>query len=145
MKRNPLSASPALAVTALAAVGSAVLGIAASATAAAPPAAPTSLTLHAGHAAVAPRHKDTLTATLRSLGKPVAGEPVTLESRTAGSRRFGNPVDAGTTDSNGQVAVPVAPGNSKGHKEQYRVVFAGDAGHKASHSAVITVTVTATG
>jgi 5-hydroxyisourate hydrolase-like protein (transthyretin family) len=136
MKHTPLLVPAALAVAAAAAVG-----FAASAAASAPATRPTSLTLHAAHVTTAPRHKDALTATLRSLGKPVAGEPVTLESRTAGSRAFGNPVDAGTTDSNGQITVPLVPGNSKGHKEQYRVVFAGDATHKGSRSAVITVTV----
>jgi hypothetical protein len=141
MKRMSLLAPVVLA----SAAAVATLGFAIEAGAAAPTARPTSMTLHAAHATAAPRHKDALTATLRSHGKPLAGEPVTLESRTPGSRRFGNAVDAGTTDANGQVSVPVVPGNSKGHKEQYRVVFAGDATHQASHSAVITVTVVATG
>lgn len=123
------------------AAAAAIAGFAASATAAAPAVKPTSLTLHAAHATVAPKHKDSLTATLRSLGKPLAGEPVALESRAAGSRKFANPTPIGTTDSNGHVTVPVVPGNKKGHKEQYRVVFAGDATHKASHSSVITITV----
>lgn len=135
--RKTLGASVVLAGAAAATIA----GMTASAVAAAPAAKPTSLTLHASHASVAPKHKDSLTATLRSHGKPVAGEPVALESRTAGSRAFANPTPIGTTDDKGQVIVPVVPGNSKGHKEQYRVVFAGDATRRASHSSVITVTV----
>jgi len=125
----------------LSAAAAAVTGSTTSAFAARPAAHPTTLTLHAAHATIAPKHKDGLTATLRSLGKPVAGAPVVLESRASDTRKFGNPTDIGTTDDHGQVIVPVTPGNKKGHKEQYRVVFAGDATHRASHSSVITITV----
>jgi hypothetical protein len=113
-----------------------------SAVAATPAARPTSLTLKAAHAAVAPKHKISLTATLKSSGKPVAGETLYLVSRTAGSKKFGNPVAIDSvTDANGRLTVPVIPGNKKGHKQQYEVTFTGDAQHKASHSSVITVTV----
>lgn len=135
--RKSVTTSVALA----AAAAAAITGVTTSAFAAPTATRPTALTLHAAHSSVAPRHKDTLTATLRSLGKPVANAPVVLESRAADTRKFGNPTDIGTTDDHGQVAVPVTPGNKKGHKEQYRVVFAGDATHRASHSSVITVTV----
>lgn len=129
------------AAVAVCAAATTIAGVAVSASAAVPAVRPTSLTLHAARATVAPKHKDSLTATLRSLGKPVANAAVVLESRTAGSRAFSNPTAVGTTDDNGSVTVPVVPGNKKGHKEQYRVIFAGDAAHHASRSSVITVTV----
>jgi len=125
-----------------AAAAAAITAVTPTAYAARPAAHPTALTLHAAHATVAPKHKDTLTATLRSLGKPLANAAVALESRAAGSHSFGSTTAIGTTDDHGRVVVPVTPGNRKGHKEQYRVVFAGDDTHRASHSSVITVTVT---
>jgi hypothetical protein len=103
----------------------------------------TNVVLEAGRSTVAPKHKVSLTATLKSAKHRLAGEELWLESRDAASRRFGNPVDMGTTDANGQVTVPVAPGNHKGTKAQYRVVFRADTGYKGSHSRVITITVAA--
>jgi hypothetical protein len=103
----------------------------------------TNVLLRAARSTVAPKHKVSLTATLKSAKHRLAGEELWLEKRDAGTHKFGNPVDIGTTDSNGQVTVPVVPGNHKGAKEQYRVVFQGDTGYKASHSSVITVTVSA--
>jgi 5-hydroxyisourate hydrolase-like protein (transthyretin family) len=126
------------------AVGASVAAASAAvpAVAATPAAKPTTLALKAAHATVAPKHKVSLTATLKSHGKPVVGASVSLESRSAGSRKFGNPVAIdGVTDANGRIVVPVVPGNKKGHKQQYEVTFAGDAQHKASHSSVITITV----
>jgi len=46
-----------------------------------------------------------------------------------------------TTDSKGHVALTVTPGTRKGQKEQYELVFAGTTAIKASHSSVITITV----
>jgi 5-hydroxyisourate hydrolase-like protein (transthyretin family) len=123
-------------------VAAATTLVAAPALAAAPAVKPTALTLKAAHATVAPKHKVSLTATLKSQGKPVAGASVSLESRSQGSTKFGNPVPVdGVTDAAGRITVPVVPGNKKGHKQQYEVTFAGDAQHKASHSRVITITV----
>ena len=103
----------------------------------------TSVLLKAAKTSVAPKHKTALTATLKSGKHRLAGEELWLEKRDAGTHKFGSPVDIGATDSDGKVTLPVVPGNHKGHKEQYRVVFQGDSGWKASHSAVVTVTVSA--
>jgi hypothetical protein len=103
----------------------------------------TKVLLKAGRSSVAPKHKVSLTATLESAKHRLSGEDLWLETRDAAGRKFGNPVDLGTTDSSGQITVPVTPGNHKGTKTQYRVVFQGDTGYKASHSRVITITVAA--
>ena len=103
----------------------------------------TNILLKAAKSTVAPKHKTSLTATLKSAHHRLAGEELWIEERDASTHKFASPIGIGTTDSNGQVTVPVVPGNHKGHKEQYRVVFQGDTGYKASHSAVITVTVAA--
>ncbi len=103
---------------------------------------PTSITLKAAHATTAPKHKVSLTATLKSGKKRLAGETLYLEKRDASTHKFSDPVAITTpTDANGQTSVPVTPGNKKGHKEQYRVVFQGDSAYNASRSAVITITV----
>ena len=131
----------------LASVGTALLaGATVTALAASPALAtttthPTSLTLKAAHASVAPKHKDRLTATLKAGTHRLAGEPVYLESRSAGAKKFSAPVSIGTTDAKGTVSVSVVPGRRKGHREQYRVIFKGDAKYGRSHSAVITLTV----
>ena len=101
----------------------------------------TSVLLRAARATVAPKHKVSLTATLKSAKGHLAGQELWLEQRDAGTHKFGNPVDLGVTDPDGQVAVPVVPGNHQGDKQQYRVVFQGATGYKASHSSVITITV----
>jgi hypothetical protein len=101
----------------------------------------TNILIRAAKSTVAPKHKTTLTATLKSAKHRLAGEELWLEQRDKGTHKWGAPVDMGTTDSNGQVAVPVTPGNHKGTKEQYRVVFQGDTGYRASHSSLITITV----
>jgi hypothetical protein len=104
---------------------------------------PTNVVLKAGRSTVAPKHKLSLTATLKSARHRLAGEELWLQTRDAASHKFGNPIDVGPTDANGQVTVPVSPGNHKGTKTQYRLVFQGDTGYKASHSSVITITVAA--
>jgi hypothetical protein len=101
----------------------------------------TTVLLKASKSTVAPKHKDTLTATLKSARRAVTGETLYLEKREAGSRKFSNPIAVGATDANGHVVISVVPGNKKGVKEQGRVVFQGDTGYKSSHSRVITVTV----
>jgi hypothetical protein len=103
----------------------------------------TELALKAGRSTVAPKHKLSLTATLKSANRRLASEELWLERRDAGTNKFGDPVDIGPTDANGQFTVPIAPGNHQGNKTQYRVVFQGDTGYRASHSSIITVTVAA--
>lgn len=103
---------------------------------------PTSLTISAGHKSVKPRHSANLVATLKSGHTPVVGATVSLEQRSRSSKSWSAPVAIdGVTDTAGHVTIPVTPGNHEGAKVQFRVVFAGDSQYKASHSAVITVTV----
>lgn len=128
-----------LAAASLGLVGLAV--VPANAATAKPVKAPTSLTLKAHHSTVAPKHKDTLTGTLKSGRTRIAGATVTLEKRSAGSHKSWTVVTTKTTDANGHVTLTVTPGSHKGHKEQYELKYAGDATHKASHSSIITITV----
>lgn len=100
----------------------------------------TAITLKAAHSTVAPKAKDSLTATLKSGSRRLAGETVQLEKRAAGARHW-TTVSSKTTGSKGETTWTVTPGTRKGQKEQYEVVFAGTKAYKASHSAVITVTV----
>jgi 5-hydroxyisourate hydrolase-like protein (transthyretin family) len=130
---NPLR--PAAVIGAVALAG---LGVTPALAATAPK--PTSLTLKAAHSSVAPKTKDTLTATLKSGTKPVAGEPVKLEKRAAGAKSW-TLVSSKTTNAKGQTSWSVVPGSKKGQKEQYELVFSGNKSYKASHSSVITVTV----
>lgn len=103
-------------------------------------ATPTSLALKAAKSTVAPNQKDTLTGTLKAGSKALAGESVKLEKRAAGAKSF-TLVTTKKTDSKGHVTLVVTPGSKKGGKEQYELVFAGTKTYKASHSSVITVTV----
>lgn len=103
-------------------------------------AAPTSVSLKAAHSSVAPKHKDTLTGTLKSGGRALAGQTVVLEQRAAGSKGFAV-VAQKATDAQGHVSLSVVPGTRKGQKEQYELVFRGTQAYKASHSSVITLTV----
>lgn len=108
--------------------------------AATPAARPTALTLKAAKSTVAPKQKDTLTGLLKSGTKALAGQSVKLEKRAAGARSF-TVVATKTTDSKGHVVLTVTPGTRKGQKEQYELVFAGTKSYKASHSSIITITV----
>jgi hypothetical protein len=108
--------------------------------AAKPAARPTSLTLKAAKSTVKPNQKDTLTGTLKSGNTPLAGKDIKLMKRDA-SKRTWTYVSTKTTDAKGHVTLVVTPGTHKGKKEQYELVFAGDAKDKASHSSVITLTV----
>lgn len=101
---------------------------------------PTSLTLKAAKSTVAPRQKDTLTGTLKSGNKALAGQSVSLLERAPGAKHW-SVVTTKTTDSLGHVALTVTPGRRKGQKEQYEVLFKGTSSYKGSHSSVITVTV----
>ena len=104
---------------------------------------PTSLTLKAAKSMVATNAKDTLTGTLKSGNAADAGESVRLVKRAAGTTKFSNTGISKRTDVKGQVTLTVTPGTRKGQKEQFMLVFNGDAAKhlKGSHSAVITVTV----
>ena len=127
-------------VTALLAAGLVAAPVAA-ATPSKPKVHSTAVTLKSAHATTKPKHKVSITATLKSGHTRVAGETLYLEQRDATTHKFSNPVAIGTTDGSGQVSVPVTPGNHKGKKEQYRVVFQGDSGYKHSRSGVITISV----
>jgi hypothetical protein len=106
----------------------------------APTTKPTSLTIKAAKSTVARNQKDTLTGTLKSGKKVLAGETVKLEKRAAGAKHF-TVVATKTTTAKGQVTLVVTPGTKKGQKEQYELVFSGTKSYKASHSSIITVTV----
>ena len=122
----------------------AIAGILAASLTAAPAlasaAVPTSLTLKAAHSSVAPKAKDTLTGYLKAGKLALANQTVKLEQRASGAKTF-KVVATKTTDANGKVVLTVTPGTKKGQKEQYELVFAGTKTYKASHSAIITVTV----
>jgi hypothetical protein len=104
-------------------------------------ATPTSLTLKAAKSSVAHNTKDSLTGTLKDAkSKALAGETVVLEKRAYGTKSF-TVAATKKTNSKGQVVLTVTPGSRKGQKEQYELVYKGSATHKASHSQVITVSV----
>jgi hypothetical protein len=102
---------------------------------------PTSLTLKAAKSSVVHNQKTTLTGTLKAGTKPLSAQPVILEKRAAGAKAW-SVVSSKNTSSKGTVSYVVTPGTKKGQKEQYYLVFKGNAKYKASHSAVITITVT---
>jgi len=81
-------------------------------------------------------HADAVSGVLRSHRKPVAGETVTLDSRTGKKPRWAA-VGTGTTGTDGSVSFTVAPAA----RTQYKLVFAGDTttGFRKSHSNVITL------
>jgi 5-hydroxyisourate hydrolase-like protein (transthyretin family) len=107
-------------------------------------ATPTSLTIKAAHSTVAPKAKDTLTGLLKSGNTPLAGKTVSLMRRAAGGKTF-TLVSNKVTDSKGRVVLTAVPGTKKGH-EQYELVYkggkAGAITYKASHSQIITISVT---
>ena len=102
---------------------------------------PTSLTLKAAKTSVVHNQKTTLTGTLKAGTKRLGGESVVLEKRASGAKSW-SVVSTKTTSSKGTVTYTVVPGTRKGQKEQYELVFKGTKMYKASHSAVITITVT---
>lgn len=147
-----ITRSAALGVSAVTA-----LAVAAPAFATAKP-APTSLNLRAAHATVKAHTKDTFTATLTSSGKPVAGQTLSLQERTAPTTghkttwtTVASPscVPAGcVTGTNGKVTFTVTPpiaSHKNTQKDQYRAVYAGGTvgttTYGKSHSAIVTVTV----
>lgn len=77
-------------------------------------------------------HKsDVINGLLRSRRHGLAGETILLESRTA-HHRF-DAVGSATTNAHGLVSFTVTPTA----RTFYKLVFKGDATHRASHSAVI--------
>ena len=79
-------------------------------------------------------HADALTGVLRDGRTGVAGETITLDSRTGKKPRWAV-VTTGTTGADGSVTFPVAPTV----KTQFKMVFAGDSTYRKSHSNVITL------
>ena len=82
-------------------------------------------------------HKaDAISGLLRSHHKGVAGETVSLESRSGKKPRF-VVVGTSTTAADGTVSFTVAPAV----KTQFKLVFAGDSAFRKSHSNTITLVV----
>jgi len=81
-------------------------------------------------------HADAITGILRDEHTRVAGETITLDSRTGKKPRW-TVVATGTTDTNGSVTFTVAPTT----RTQFKLVFAGDSTFRKSHSNVITLNV----
>ena len=79
-------------------------------------------------------HADAISGVLRVRHTGVAGETVTLESRTGKKPRW-TAVASGTTAANGSVGFTVAPSV----RTQFKLVFSGDATHRRSASNVITL------
>jgi hypothetical protein len=140
-------------VLALAAVGSVCIAAPALAAPGRPATVPTHLTIHAGKSHPAPKRHDPFTVHLDSKHTGLAGQAanVSLWERTlksSGSTTSWTNVTAdGTVTDNGDggyAITGITPNDPKpkaGHKDQFQVRFAGDSGHRASRSSVITVVV----
>ena len=129
----PTRAAAAIAATALSAGG---ILAAATAVSAAPHAKPDATRLSIRNKVVAhgKHHVDAVTGVLRSDGKGIANETIALEERAGTAPRW-KEVATGTTNASGAVTFTVAPKV----KTQVKLVFAGDATFRASHSNVITL------
>jgi hypothetical protein len=79
-------------------------------------------------------HADSITGVLRDERTGVAGETITLDSRTGKKRRWAV-VGTGTTGADGSVTFTVAPTT----RTQFKLVFGGDSTFRKSHSNVITL------
>jgi hypothetical protein len=75
-----------------------------------------------------------ITGVLRDERTGVAGETITLDSRTGKKPRW-TAVATGTTDANGAVSFTVSPAT----RTQFKLVFAGDSSFRKSASNVITI------
>ncbi len=82
----------------------------------------------------AKHHADMITGVLRDGRTGVAGETITLDSRTGKKPRWAA-VATGTTGADGSVTFTVAPTV----KTQFKLVFAGDSTFRKSHSNVVTL------
>ena len=80
-------------------------------------------------------HVDALTGVLSSDGTGVAHETVALEARMGVTPRW-KVVATGPTGADGAITFDVVTPKTK---TQFKYVFAGDAGYRASHSNVITL------
>jgi hypothetical protein len=80
-------------------------------------------------------HVDAITGVLSSGGTGVAHETVALEARTGVAPRW-KVVATGPTGTGGAITFDVVTAKMK---TQFKYVFAGDAGYRASHSNVITL------
>jgi hypothetical protein len=124
----------AAAVAVLATGGVMATATAASAAGHHAPADATTLSIKNKPIAHAKHHADAITGVLRDGRSGVAGETITLDSRTGKKPRW-TVVTTGTTDATGSVTFTVAPTA----KTQYKLVFAGDSSFRKSHSNVITL------
>ena len=95
---------------------------------------PTTLSIKNKAIAHGKHHADAVSGVLKSHRKDVAGETVTLDSRTGKKPRW-TAVGTNATGSNGSVTFTVAPAV----RTQYKLVFAGDSTYRKSHSNVITL------
>jgi hypothetical protein len=95
---------------------------------------PTTLSIKNKPIAHGKHHADAVTGVLRSHRKDVAGETVTLDSKTGKKPRW-TAVGSSTTGSNGSVTFNVAPTT----RTHYKLVFGGDSTYRKSHSNVITL------
>ena len=97
---------------------------------------PTTLSIKNKAIAHGKHHADAVTGVLRSHRKDVAGETITLDSRTGKKPRW-TVVTTGMTGTDGSVTFTVAPTA----RTQYKLVFSGDSTYRKSHSNVITLKV----
>jgi hypothetical protein len=97
---------------------------------------PTTLSIRNKVVAHHRHHFDEVIGVLRSHRKPVAGETITLDSRTGKKPRWAV-AGTGTTGADGSVTFTVTPTT----RTQYKLVFATDKAHslRGSHSNVITL------
>ena len=79
-------------------------------------------------------HADSISGVLRDEHTRVAGETITLDSRTGKKPRW-TVVATGTTGADGSVTFTVAPTT----RTQFKLVFGGDSTFRKSHSNVITL------
>lgn len=82
------------------------------------------------------KYKATITGTLRSHRAPVANEMIGINERDKGTKKWTATGTTATTDGNGKVVISLVQTDQK---EQYQLVFAGDATYKKSHSGTVTV------
>jgi hypothetical protein len=95
---------------------------------------PTTLSIKNKAIAHGKHHADAVTGVLRSHRKDVAGETVTLDSKTGKKPRWAA-VGSATTGTDGSVSFTVAPTA----KTQYKLIFGGDSTYRKSHSNTITL------
>jgi hypothetical protein len=95
---------------------------------------PTTLSIKNKAIAHGKHHADAVSGVLRSHRKDVAGETVTLDSKTGKKPRW-TAVGTTTTGTDGSASFTVAPTA----KTQYKLVFGGDSTYRKSHSNVVTL------